>query len=255
MTDENQLFAGVIVASLDPAYLARFYSSVDVGSKGYIRVVADRWDYSCSSRRHGRNYRKRFVQSRPFRKTIPKPLRGGTTPQAISAITPPALATYRAVKNYPLIITIGLATDDIFATVRSNQRTYYLVATVVTILILVVMGFNIRGRRTRERIAAERDLQNMRLDVVMTNMPLGVCMIDGESRVAISNEHYRRMYDFPANAARPGTSFLDIIRHRKTLGLFQAIPKRFVVTLAQGWRKALLSNSCRNWTMVVSYRY
>jgi diguanylate cyclase (GGDEF)-like protein/PAS domain S-box-containing protein len=237
MTDENQLFAGVIVASLDPAYLARFYSSVDVGSKGYIRVVGTDGIIRAVAGDTAGIIGRDLSRADLF-KNYPKAPTGWYYTASNFSDHTARLVTYRAVKNYPLIITIGLATDDIFATVRSNQRTYYLVATVVTILILVVMGFNIRGRRTRERIAAERDLQNMRLDVVMTNMPLGVCMIDGESRVAISNEHYRRMYDFPANAARPGTSFLDIIRHRKTTGTFSGDPETFCrdvgARLAQG---------------------
>jgi hypothetical protein len=32
-------FDGMIVVSLDPAYLARFYGSVDLGSEGYVRVI------------------------------------------------------------------------------------------------------------------------------------------------------------------------------------------------------------------------
>ena len=137
------------------------------------------------------------------------------------------LVTFRAIAGYPLVISIGRATDEIFAAFQAKKQVYYIVASALTLLILIVMGVGIRAGLSREKMSRERDLQNRRFDAVLSNMPLGVCLFDDDRRLVLSNERYRAMYEMPPELLRPGTRFVDIISHRKTIGTIKGEPNEF----------------------------
>lgn len=79
------------------------------------------------------------------------------------------------------------------------------------------------ARRAQDRIgqaAAELALaeQNRRFDAALNNMPHGLCMFDGETRLILCNAAYRRLYDLPEPLTRPGTPLQDILDHRIATG-------------------------------------
>ena len=88
-------------------------------------------------------------------------------------------------------------------------------------------------------MAKEREIQNLRFDTVLRNMPLGVCMVDSLERLAVCNEQYYRMYDVSAEAVKPGTLFLDIIRQRKAAGTFSGDPEVFCLDVGQKLNEGL----------------
>jgi PAS domain S-box-containing protein len=225
-------FDGMIVASLDPAYLARFYNSVYLGRDGYVRVIGV--DGIVRAAGGGRQL--------PIGKDLTggalfwhfaKEARGWYYTASGRSDVVPRLVTFQGVKNYPLIITVGLATDEIFSSVNSNRRTYSVVAALLSALVLLVMIVGIRGRILRNRMTRERDLQNRRLDAVLANMPLGVCLVDDQARLALSNEQYRRIYDVPENLVKPGTEVTEIVRYRAKAGTFVGNAEGFCADLAQ----------------------
>jgi len=78
-------------------------------------------------------------------------------------------------------------------------------------------------RRAQDRItqaAAELALaeQNRRFDAALNNMPHGLCMFDGETRLILCNAAYQRLYALPERLTRPGTSLQDILDHRIATG-------------------------------------
>jgi diguanylate cyclase (GGDEF)-like protein len=60
--------------------------------------------------------------------------------------------------------------------------------------------------------------QNRRFDAALNNMPHGLCMFDGKTRLILCNAAYRRLYDLPEALTRPGTPLQDILDHRIATG-------------------------------------
>jgi diguanylate cyclase (GGDEF)-like protein/PAS domain S-box-containing protein len=137
------------------------------------------------------------------------------------------LVTYRALTDYPLIVTIALSTAELFAGDVAERRWFDLIATALTLLILVVIGLSIRSRWLREKLAEDLNTQNGRLNALLTNMPLGVCMFDNKGCLSIANDRYLQMYGLPAEAAPPGTPLQEIIRYRRANKCFSDDEDKF----------------------------
>jgi hypothetical protein len=153
-------FGGVVDASLDPNYLSRFYSSVDVGNDGYIRIVGFdgviRAVGGHSTEALGRDLSSASLFAHFSKQELGWYYNKGTLTDRIHR-----LVTYRTVKGFPLIVTIGLSVPELFSGVYAKQRWYNLIAIVLTLVILVVNGFSVRGRLLREKMAHVLKVQNL----------------------------------------------------------------------------------------------
>jgi diguanylate cyclase (GGDEF)-like protein len=78
------------------------------------------------------------------------------------------------------------------------------------------------AKRTAELRARERDLQaqNMRFDTAVNHMTQGLLLFDPMHRLVVCNQRYIEMYGLSKDVVRPGSSFRDIIAHRKATGSF-----------------------------------
>ena len=56
-------------------------------------------------------------------------------------------------KDYPLIVTIGLSASELFSGVYAKQRWYNLIALALTLVILGLNAISVRGRFLRDRMA------------------------------------------------------------------------------------------------------
>jgi diguanylate cyclase (GGDEF)-like protein len=162
ITNLDGSFAGVIDASLDPNYLSRFYSSVDVGNEGYIRIVGldgiIRAIGGYSSYALGTD-----LSNADLLKNAAKQPLGWYYTNSTFTDQIPRLVTYRSIKGYPLIVTIGLSTAELFSGVYAKQESYDFIAVALTLIILAVNGFSVKGRFLRERMAEALKVQNLRL--------------------------------------------------------------------------------------------
>jgi len=68
--------------------------------------------------------------------------------------------------------------------------------------------------RAHQNAEQEVRTQSLRFEAALNNMSQGLCMFDAAERVVVCNQRYVQMYNLPAELARPGVSWQQIVAHR-----------------------------------------
>jgi len=122
------------------------------------------------------------------------------------------------VTDYPLVITVGLAAHEIFARLEAQRRSGYLVAAALSLIILVVTGFSVRGQLLRDAAKKRLEHANMLLSATLANMPHGICMFGADKRLVLANDLYSTMYGLDPNKMKSGTTLPQILEARVASG-------------------------------------
>ena len=129
------------------------------------------------------------------------------------------LVAYRVSDKYPLIFNVGLSEDSILSEYRQHRAAYVVIASIVTLVVLIGIGFAIRyqirldrSQRALRQLNEEISRQNVRFDAALTNMSSGLAMFDAEGRLTVWNERYEAIYQMPPELARQGASIYDIVK-------------------------------------------
>jgi len=91
---------------------------------------------------------------------------------------------------------------------------------------MLVVG-SLSAWRVRQKLGE----QNMRLDGALNNMCQGLCMFDGESRLAVWNERYVSLYGIDPNRIWAGCTIRDLLDARAAGGTFPLDPERYAADL------------------------
>lgn len=213
-------FGGVIGAIVDPNYFAQFYSSVDIGAEGHIRIVGTDGIVRAMGGGIAEPLGRDLSGTTLFKRYAKEPTGWFYTSSTLSDHIP-RLLTYRAVKDYPLIITIGLSKNEIFGGVDLKQRTYTIGAMALSALIMIITWNVLRGRMALQRMSDEFRTQNQRFDMALRNMIQGLCMFNAEKQLVVCNDRYAKMYQLPPELLKIGTPHKDIIAHRVLHGILK----------------------------------
>ena len=210
-------FGGVIVASLDPAYLTRIYNAVSVGADGYIRVLGVDGIVRASSGTSMSMLGRDFSKGDLF-KRYPRETRGWYYIDSVRGDHVQRLIVYRAIESYPLIISIAQSSREIFAALDDKRHIAYLAACALSLLIFAVTVFNVRGSMAREADKKRVEHTNMLLQTTLANIPHGVCMYGPDRKLEIANDLYSTMYGLDPKQVRPGIALEDVVKARIAIG-------------------------------------
>ena len=128
----------------------RIYNSVNIGEHGYIRVIGLDGSIRATSGRATSVLGQDFSSAHLFKRLSEAP-NGWFYTDSFLSDNLPRLIAYRSVKDYPLIISVGFASHEIFSRLEALKQSGYLAAAVLTLLILIVTGLSVRGQWLRER--------------------------------------------------------------------------------------------------------
>lgn len=133
--DSQQNLLGVVVISLDPYYLANFYSSIDVGAKGNVTLVGTDGIVRAQSGLEESEIGRSIADRQLFRNYAFNP--EGYF-YAIDSDGIERLSSYRKVRSLPLIVSVGQFRQDIFESYYANRQSYFFGGAVLTIILLWV---------------------------------------------------------------------------------------------------------------------
>jgi diguanylate cyclase (GGDEF)-like protein/PAS domain S-box-containing protein len=230
-------FDGIITASLNPDYFARLYDSIEVGAQGYIRVIGMDGIIRAAGGTSREQPGSDLSSSQLFERLGAQPS-GWHYSQSAHTDHVPRLVVYRAVKDYPLVVTLGRSTREIFAAVDAKRRAYNFIAALMTILVLGAIAHSVHGRLALDRAADERNVQNARFSAALENMPHGMSMHDAEGRLVVCNRRFLDKYGLAPQDAAVGTPLEELMVRRVDLDGRpsdpQALARELIERLAHG---------------------
>jgi diguanylate cyclase (GGDEF)-like protein len=198
----NGEFDGIIIASLDLNFIAKFYETVDLGSRGSVIlraldgvILAERGVPDFMVGREGLTPALRDALAQA-------PMGYYWGGGAIDGVN--RLVGYRVFERFPLIGTVGRAESAIFATYRHNQDNYLAVAVIVSILGLIAIAgairYQVRLERARNKLRrseAETRERAHELEVTLEYMSQGIIMTDAENKVPVINRRAIELLQLP----------------------------------------------------------
>jgi diguanylate cyclase (GGDEF)-like protein len=192
----------VIVASLDPHQLVKFYETIDVGRDGAI-VLLGLDGYVRASR----GLKTEKAELLPAASRTRSALEDSPTGSFVGTGLFDGvvrIVSYRRVKDLPLVVTVALSKQEALAIPLRNQVKYYSLASGATLLTLIAMALGIAHRRKldlvnnqlrhSEAVARERSQE---LRTTLDNIDQGIFMSDGAGNLHVINRRAIELLDLP----------------------------------------------------------
>ncbi|HET9716042.1 MAG TPA: EAL domain-containing protein [Pseudolabrys sp.] len=222
-------FAGIIVASLDLSYLTRPYESVNIGDRGYVRIIGTDGIVRASTGRAFSLIGSDFAQADLFRNYSESAAGWFYTNSSLSDNVKRLIA-YRALNDYPLIITVGVAANDIFSRFEAQKNAAYLIAVALSLLIAAGAAVSFRSQRARDAAAARLEHTNMLLNAALANMSHGICMFGADQKLILANDLYSTMYGLDPQRMKSGITLAEILKARVAAGACPLDARTYVET-------------------------
>lgn len=165
-------FGGVAVISIDPWYFTKFYKQVNLGKDSTITLVGR--DGIVRARDSGG---VSAIGQDMSNSILMKQLAVSTAGNyfSISSIDKvKRIHSYRALSDYPFVVSVGISEEEVFRDVNKRVSSYYRIAGIssVIISIFVVILLIITGRQKRTENTLKQTRDNLELEVVRRTQEL-----------------------------------------------------------------------------------
>jgi len=210
LTDDNGNFAGVVTATLDPAYFAGIYRSINVGNGGTVMLfhrgglLLTREPFLADA--IGRSFASGPLFTRHLGETD-----AGSYEISGYFDGQRRIAGYKAVPNLPLVVLVTLSRAEVLA---PWYRYLYTFGPMVAFVVVVILIGTFLLVRQTQKIADKSNVLQLTLD----NMAHGLVMVDRDLCLIVCNKRYAEIYGLPAELIRPGTPLRAIIEYRLANG-------------------------------------
>jgi signal transduction histidine kinase len=161
LNKEDRSFGGVVVVSLDPAYLSGFYRSIDIGFDGVVTVVGRDGIIRARASRESRAVGQKVIGSRLFQELAKAPQ--GSYRNASSVDGQDRVYSYRTVRDYPLYVLVGVAVVDALQDFVETRDAYLAAAVLISLVLIVVLVALFRQATVLQTLTADLRLKEREL--------------------------------------------------------------------------------------------
>jgi diguanylate cyclase (GGDEF)-like protein len=210
-------FAGLILLSIDPNFIQRFYKTVDLGAHNTLVMRSLDGVIMAAQGLPEEATGKRYVSMAMTAALAQSPAGHYWSRGTIDGEN--RLVAYRMPQTFPLIFTVGLSEDNILSQYQRHRTVYMLIASVATVLVLIGISFALRyqiqltrSQQDLQRLNREISEQNVQFDAALTNMSSGLAMFDTDGRLTVWNERYDTIYRMPRELVQEGASIYAIVK-------------------------------------------
>ena len=209
--DKDGHFDGVIVMSLDPYYLSRFYESLEIG-KGAILLVGTKDGVIRARAPAVANAIGQTLQADRMRMIAEGPPAGHYV--AIGSIDGvERLFSYRRLERFGMAVSVGLATDDLYAAYRQDRSDRIRLGIGLTTFILIAGSLlAMQSRRLRE--------SRSHMAAALDNISQGIILVDPEGNMPVANRRAVQLLDLPDESLKTTASYADIMHQLIDRGEF-----------------------------------
>lgn len=196
-------FAGVVVASMDPAHFTSFYNKIDLGATTSVAMVGS--DGVVRSAGGGAVPRLSLGQNLSGTKLFDHITTGASTvfQDAGTSHNDNLVVTARRVRGYPLWVTVSTREDDIYKSSWSDLQRNATVVGILTILILFALEQILRA----EARAAQKAGQ---LQLTLEHISQGIMLVTKDRQIPIINQRCAELLCLPKEMIETPPNFGEL---------------------------------------------
>lgn len=181
-------FGGIVVLSVDPAYLARFYQKLDIGEHSVVILIGT--DGVVRARRVGNVLsfgadlsRSSLMQEQAQNGTGEFLSLGGVDGMR-------RYVSYRTLPGYPLVVAVGAAQQEVLADFRRNRDRGYGLAALVSTVIAFFAGMLMLTMSRQKRANLALAISEARFRATFEQAAIGIVHTSMDRRYLQINQKY-----------------------------------------------------------------
>lgn len=211
LLDQNHASLGVVVGSISVDMVGNFYETAKLGTGGTL-VLRNASYVVLAARGVDQSGFVGQVAAKHIRSRLPdmedQYWSEGRTDRSNRLIT------VRRSSLFPLIFTVGIAEQEIYANYRSRRDVFLGSALILTLVIVVATALHWRRQQALDLAQLELRDSLGKFEDALRNLPQGLSMFDGNDRLVAFNRQWLNMYGLSPDDIRLGMSFHEVFAHQ-----------------------------------------
>jgi PAS domain S-box-containing protein len=185
-------FGGVVVVSIDPFYLGKFFETVDLGRNGAATLVGR--DGIVRARRAGAEREIGQDMSRWQWSTVLDSADHGTYISRSAVDQVERIRSAMAVPGFPLVVIVGLGLHDVLAGLDAELQRRQLIGGALTIILILLVALLLREVMRRHRREVALTEQAAVMSTLLEVTPAAIAVKDEKGRYLLINEAMERQF-------------------------------------------------------------